>query len=87
MLLFHRVANHMGNQRYGDWNNFTFFSPFNQAQYYHPYCLITNFNNQTEARILHNFFTILSFLLIGKFIMLGPSYSEIAVSYTTILIS
>ena len=44
------VANHMGNQRYGDWNNFTFFKPFNQAAHYHPYCLIKNFNNQTEVR-------------------------------------
>lgn len=39
----------MGNQRYGDWNNFTFFKPFNQAAYFHPYCLIKNFNNQTEV--------------------------------------
>ena len=44
-----RVANHMGNQQYGDWNNFSFFVPFNQQQYYHPYCLIQDFNNQTEV--------------------------------------
>jgi alpha-amylase len=45
------VGNHMGNQKNGDWNDFSFFSPFNEAQHYHSYCLITNFNNQTEVEI------------------------------------
>lgn len=51
MLNSSSVANHMGNQNNGDWNNFSFFSPFDQAQYYHSYCLITDFNNQTEVHI------------------------------------
>jgi len=41
----------MGNQQYGHWTNFSFFVPFNQQQYYHPYCLIQNFNNQTEVEV------------------------------------
>ena len=41
-----RVGNHVGNQRYGDWNNFTKFNPFNQTQHFHSYCLITDFSNQ-----------------------------------------
>ncbi len=44
------VGNHMGNQNYGDWKNFTFFTPFNQADHYHSYCLITDFSNQNEVR-------------------------------------
>ena len=42
----HRVANHMGKQASGDWNNFSKFVPFNDSQYYHPYCVITDFTNQ-----------------------------------------
>lgn len=45
------VANHMGNQKQGDWNNFSFFVPFNQSQYYHPYCLINNFNDQHMVEV------------------------------------
>ncbi len=51
------VANHMGNQKYGDWSNFTFFTPFNLTEHYHPYCLITDFTNQHEVRALQSFFT------------------------------
>jgi len=42
----------MGNQRQGDWNNFTFFNPFNQQVHYHPYCLIEDFLNQTEVCVV-----------------------------------
>ena len=49
MVFFYSVANHMGNQIFGDWNNFTFFVPFNQSEYYHPYCLITDFGDQHQV--------------------------------------
>ena len=45
----YRVANHMGNQRQGDWNNFTFFTPFNQQDHYHSFCEIKDFSNQNEV--------------------------------------
>lgn len=41
------VGNHMGNQNNGDWYNFAKFTPFNQREYYHDYCLITDFSNQS----------------------------------------
>ena len=43
------VANHMGNQ--GDINDFSYFVPFNKAEYYHKYCIINNWGNQTEVEI------------------------------------
>ena len=39
----------MGNQAYGDWSNFSYFSPFDQKEHYHPYCLITDFTNQNQV--------------------------------------
>ena len=43
------VANHMGNQ--GDINDFSYFVTFNKAEYYHKYCIIDNWGNQTEVEI------------------------------------
>ncbi|KAI6658435.1 Acid alpha-amylase-like [Oopsacas minuta] len=43
------VANHMGNQ--GNINDFSYFVPFNKAEYYHKYCIINNWANQTEVEI------------------------------------
>lgn len=43
------VANHMGNQQSGDWNNFSKFVPFNQSQYYHSYCVIHDFSDQNQV--------------------------------------
>ena len=37
----------MGTQNNGDWYNFAKFTPFNQREYYHDYCLITDFSNQS----------------------------------------
>lgn len=45
------VGNHMGNQNYGDWSNFAKFYPFNQGYHYHPYCLITDFNDQHQVEV------------------------------------
>ncbi len=45
------VGNHMGNQNNGDWNNFAKFYPFNHQEHYHPYCMITDFNNQNQVRL------------------------------------
>ncbi len=45
------VGNHMGNQNNGEWNNFAKFYPFNHQEHYHPYCMITDFNNQNQVRL------------------------------------
>jgi alpha-amylase len=43
------VVNHLG------WNGsensvvYSDFYPFNQVSYYHPYCAITNYDNQTNV--------------------------------------
>ena len=43
------VPNHMGNDLgHDEWKGF---SPFNSASDYHPYCLITNYNNQTMVEL------------------------------------
>ncbi len=39
----------MGNQQNNDWNDFSFFFPFNHPEHYHSYCLITDFNNQEQV--------------------------------------
>ena len=45
------VANHMGNQDNGNIHDFSNFVPFNKEEYYHPYCIIKNWNNQTEVEV------------------------------------
>ena len=42
----------MGNQRQGDWSNFTFFTPFNQQEHYHSFCEIKDFSNQNEVCVV-----------------------------------
>ena len=67
------VANHMGNQQYGDWNNFTFYNPFNQSAHYHPYCLITDFNNQEQV---HNAYKHAQLAMQHMYIHMFTCYSR-----------
>ncbi|GAB1213129.1 hypothetical protein ATERTT37_002278 [Aspergillus terreus] len=43
------VANHMGYNGPGSSTDFTTFNPFNSASYFHSYCQISNYNDQTQV--------------------------------------
>lgn len=48
-LMVDVVANHMGYNGAGNSVNYGVFTPFDSATYFHPYCLITDYNNQTAV--------------------------------------
>ncbi|KAL1969253.1 hypothetical protein VTN77DRAFT_9445 [Rasamsonia byssochlamydoides] len=48
-LMVDVVANHMGYAGPGTSVNYSVFNPFNKEEYFHPYCPITNYNNQTNV--------------------------------------
>ncbi|KAL5342772.1 glycoside hydrolase superfamily [Aspergillus crustosus] len=43
------VANHMAYNGPGASTDFSTFTPFNSASYFHPYCAITDYNNQWQV--------------------------------------
>ncbi|KAJ9376289.1 CAZyme family GH13 [Paecilomyces variotii] len=48
-LMIDVVANHMGYAGSGDSVDYSIFEPFNNQEYFHPYCEISNYNNQTDV--------------------------------------
>jgi alpha-amylase len=44
------VANHMGNQPNGNFDDFSLFNPFNSSDHYHDYCQIEDWNNMDQVR-------------------------------------
>ncbi|EFX05166.1 O-glycosyl hydrolase [Grosmannia clavigera kw1407] len=48
-LMVDVVANHMGYDGSDSSVDYSVFDPFNAASYFHPYCLISNYENQTEV--------------------------------------
>ncbi|OJK04081.1 hypothetical protein ASPACDRAFT_1863780 [Aspergillus aculeatus ATCC 16872] len=49
-LMVDVVANHMGYDGAGDSLDYSVFKPFNKKEYFHPYCAITNYDNQTNVQ-------------------------------------
>jgi alpha-amylase len=43
------VANHMGYAGAADTVDYSVFNPFDQQSYYHTYCEVTNYDNQTNV--------------------------------------
>ncbi|PWY72969.1 putative alpha-amylase [Aspergillus heteromorphus CBS 117.55] len=54
-LLVDMVINNMAYMTYGNdpatTINYTVFTPFNSSTYFHSYCIITNWNNYTDAQL------------------------------------
>ncbi|CAL5871101.1 uncharacterized protein PFLUO_LOCUS5347 [Penicillium psychrofluorescens] len=48
-LMVDVVANHMGYNGAGNTVDYSIFNPFNSQSYFHPYCLISNDDNQTNV--------------------------------------
>ncbi|KAA8648815.1 hypothetical protein EYZ11_004032 [Aspergillus tanneri] len=48
-LMVDVVANHMGYSGAGDSVDYSVFKPFNSKDYFHPYCPIKDYNDQTQA--------------------------------------
>ncbi|CAK7228807.1 hypothetical protein SBRCBS47491_007032 [Sporothrix bragantina] len=48
-LMVDVVANHMGYDGAGTSVDYSVFTPFNSASYFHSYCEITNYDNQTNV--------------------------------------
>ncbi|OAA62798.1 alpha-amylase precursor [Niveomyces insectorum RCEF 264] len=48
-LMVDVVANHMGYNGAGTSVDYAVFTPFNSHDYFHSYCLITNYSNQTDV--------------------------------------
>ncbi|CAK7202232.1 hypothetical protein SEUCBS139899_004954 [Sporothrix eucalyptigena] len=48
-LMVDVVANHMGYDGAGTSVDYSVFTPFDSQSYFHPYCLISNYNNQTNV--------------------------------------
>ncbi|KAL1962885.1 hypothetical protein VTN77DRAFT_9063 [Rasamsonia byssochlamydoides] len=48
-LMVDVVANDMGYDGDGDDVDYSVFDPFYSSSYFHPYCLISNYNNQTNV--------------------------------------
>ncbi|KAB8239457.1 alpha-amylase [Aspergillus alliaceus] len=48
-LMVDVVANHMGYDGAGNSVDYSVFKPFNSEDYFHPFCLIQNYNDQTQA--------------------------------------
>ncbi|KAH8690677.1 glycoside hydrolase superfamily [Talaromyces proteolyticus] len=48
-LMVDVVANHMGYDGAGNAVDYSAFNPFDSSSYFHPYCEITNYSNQTNV--------------------------------------
>ncbi|GES66595.1 alpha-amylase [Aspergillus terreus] len=48
-LMVDVVANHMGYDGAGNTVDYSVFNPFSSSSYFHPYCLISNYDNQTSV--------------------------------------
>ncbi|QQK46373.1 Rutin-alpha-L-rhamnosidase [Penicillium digitatum] len=48
-LMVDVVANHMGYAGAGNTVDYSVFTPFSSSSYFHPYCLISNYNNQSDV--------------------------------------
>ncbi|KAI9035000.1 alpha-amylase [Aspergillus affinis] len=48
-LMVDVVANHMGYDGAGDSVDYSVFSPFNSQDYFHSFCLIQDYNDQTQS--------------------------------------
>ncbi|KAF7165728.1 hypothetical protein CNMCM5623_009828 [Aspergillus felis] len=48
-LMVDVVANHMGYDGAGTSVDYSVFNPFNSSSYFHPYCLISDYSNQTNV--------------------------------------
>ncbi|KAJ5105270.1 hypothetical protein NUU61_002617 [Penicillium alfredii] len=49
-LMVDVVANHMGYAGSGDNVDYSVFKPFDSQKYFHPYCKVSNYDNQTEVQ-------------------------------------
>ncbi|OXV06778.1 hypothetical protein Egran_05455 [Elaphomyces granulatus] len=48
-LMVDVVANHMAYYGEGNTTKYSVYSPFDNEKYFHPYCLISNYDNQTNV--------------------------------------
>ncbi|KAF7118914.1 hypothetical protein CNMCM5793_008550 [Aspergillus hiratsukae] len=48
-LMVDVVANHMGYDGAGNSIDYSVFTPFDSSSYFHPYCLISDYSNQTNV--------------------------------------
>nr|ASA45799.1 Amy13A [Evansstolkia leycettana] len=48
-LMLDVVANHMGYAGAGNTVDYSVFDPFDSSSYFHPYCLISDYSNQTNV--------------------------------------
>ncbi|KAJ5243613.1 hypothetical protein N7489_003709 [Penicillium chrysogenum] len=48
-LMVDVVANHMGYAGAGNTVDYSVFTPFSSSSYFHPYCLISNYNDQSNV--------------------------------------
>lgn len=49
-LMVDVVTNHMGYEGCGECVDYSIYDVFNNEEYFHPFCLITDYNNATDAQ-------------------------------------